>query len=316
MQAVKSGYNCRMSLPQPTTDVISRIAPTPSGYLHIGNAANFLVTWLAVRLRGGTLHLRIDDLDRDRCKPVYIDDVFKTLEWLGIEPDFGPSGTEDFLRNHSQTLRYDIYKAALMQMRENGAHLYACTCSRKMLASKPLYPGTCRHANHELVPRESAMRIAVPEQTEIAFGSETVALDRVMGDFVVWRRDDIPAYQLVSVIEDKRLGVNLIVRGIDLLHSSAAQRFLAPFLKADTFERATFVHHDLLLRPDGSKFSKSDADYSLRDLRASLGDRAALLKVMEQTQRLLGLEPETVETPDALLQSLQAAALPRILQTN
>lgn len=315
MQAVKSGYNCLMSLPQPSSDVISRIAPTPSGYLHIGNAVNFLITWLAVRLRGGTLHLRIDDLDRDRCKPVYIDDVFRTLEWLGIEPDSGPSGTEDFLRNYSQTLRYDTYKAALIQMRENGAHLYACTCSRKMLAGTPLYPGTCRHSHHELVPHESAMRITVPEDTEIVLGGETVALDRVMGDFVVWRRDDIPAYQLVSVVEDKRLDVNLIVRGVDLFQSSAAQRFLAPYLKADAFARATFVHHDLLLRPDGSKFSKSDADYSLRDLRAALGDRAALIKVFEQTQRLLGLGPKTIESPNALLQHLRTAALPRILQT-
>ncbi len=296
--------------------IVSRIAPTPSGFLHVGNAVNFLLTWLAVRSRNGILHLRIDDLDRMRCKPEYIDDIFHALEWLNVQPDAGPSGTQNFLTHYSQTHRYDLYKKTMMQMRSNGAHLFACSCSRKTLSSTPLYPGTCRNLEKNLLPYESAMRIAVPEDTEILIGDTSINLGRTMGDFVLWRRDDIPAYQLVSVIEDQRMGVNLLVRGKDLLQSSAAQRFLAPYLNADSFMRATMLHHDLLLRPDGSKYSKSDADYSLRQMRMDMGSTNALHHIYAAAQQLLGLEPITIDRPEALLHyALSSASSSEFLQT-
>jgi glutamyl/glutaminyl-tRNA synthetase len=284
------------------TETVSRIAPTPSGFLHIGNAANFLLTWLAVRLRGGRLLLRIDDLDRDRCRPEYVDDVFTSLEWLGIEPDSGPSGPADFYAHYSQTMRYDEYRNAMERMQQHGAHLFACDCSRKRLAGERLYPGTCRDAGRELAAMQTAMRIAVPDNTVVTVGREPVALDRTMGDFVLWRRDDIPAYQLVSVIEDKRSGVNLIVRGRDLFESSAAQLFLAPFLGAETFANATFLHHDLIRRPDGGKFSKSDLDLSLFQMRRGMGEQRARFAVFEAVLGLLGLPPKPVETPQELLE--------------
>lgn len=284
------------------TGTVSRIAPTPSGYLHIGNAANFLLTWLAVRRRGGRLLLRIDDLDRERCRPEYVDDVFTALEWLGIEPDSGPSGPADFYAHYSQSERYDEYRNAMERMPQHGAHLFACDCSRKRLAGERLYPGTCRDAGRELVPMQTAMRIAVPDNTVITVGREDVELDRTMGDFVLWRRDDIPAYQLVSVLEDKRSGVNLVVRGRDLFESSAAQLFLAPFLDAETFANATFVHHDLIRRPDGGKFSKSDRDLALFRMRRGMGEHRARLAVFEAALRLLGLSPKRLETPQELLE--------------
>lgn len=275
--------------------IVSRIAPTPSGYLHLGNAVNFLLTWLAVRLHGGRLLLRIDDLDRDRCKPVYIDDVFSSLAWLGIEPHAGPSGTEDFLRHHSQTRHFDIYMEAMRAMPAHGAPLFACTCSRKTLGSTPLYPGTCRNAGHGFVLGETSMRIAVPEETAIKITEETVPLGRTMGDFILWRRDGIPAYQLVSVLEDERMGVNRIVRGRDLLQSSAAQRYIAPFLQAKTFQNAAFIHHELIRKPEGTKFSKSDRDYALRHMRRDLGDRHARQLVYEEALHILGLPRRTID---------------------
>lgn len=288
-------------------ETVSRIAPTPSGYLHIGNAVNFLLTWLAVRLRSGTLLLRIDDLDRDRCKEAYVDDVFESLAWLGIEPDDGPSGVADFYANFSQTARFDLYRSALAQMRENGAELFACDCSRKQLAGEATYPGTCRVRGLDALPMKTSVRIAVPDHTDIAFGDITVALDKTMGDFILWRRDDVPAYQLVSVVEDERLGINLVIRGNDLLTSSAAQRFIAPFLKATTFASAAFVHHDLILRHDGGKFSKSDNDLSLRFIRRDMGEQHAREAVFAETKRLLGLEPRSIDCTDQLLERCKQA---------
>lgn len=293
---------------------VSRIAPTPSGYLHVGNAVNFLLTWLAVRSRGGTLHLRIDDLDRARCRPGYIDDIFVALEWLGIEPDAGPSDRDDFLHHYSQTLRYDSYKKAMLQMPDNGADLFACTCSRKTLDGKVCYPGTCRHAGNLLKPLESSMRIAVAEGTMVTVEGKGVDLAHTMGDFVLWRRDDIPAYQLVSVLEDERLGVNLLIRGRDLFESSAAQRFLAPYLNAETFAHAEIKHHDLLLRADGTKFSKSDSAYSLRQMRTDMGERHALKRVYDEAQRLLRLKPKPLDSPNALLDYARSASSSGILQ--
>jgi len=291
---------------------VGRIAPTPSGYLHIGNAANFLLTWLAVRLRGGRLLLRIDDLDKDRCKPEYVEDVFASLEWLGIEPDGGPSGVSEFYGRYSQTLRYGEYRTELENMAQNGAELFACNCSRRQLAGTERYPGSCRKAGLEAVPLETAIRIAVPDNTDIEVGDDVVPLDRTLGDFVLWRRDDVPAYQLVSVIEDRRLGVNLIIRGRDLLESSAAQLFLAPFLNADAFADADFLHHALIRRPDGGKFSKSDSDLSLQQMRRSMGEVRALNAVYLQALQLLGLPSRTLERPDQLLELCREALAIRV----
>lgn len=289
-------------------DVISRIAPTPSGRLHIGNAVNFLLTWLTVRLHGGTLLLRIDDLDQARCRPEYVDDIFSSLAWLGIEPDAGPSGTAEFYAHYSQTLRYDAYRDALELMRERGAHLFACRCSRKTLAGAARYPGTCRDRGLTLRPMQTALRIAIPDKSVITLEEKRIAPARTVGDFILWRKDDIPAYQLVSTIEDRDAGVNVVVRGRDLYESSVAQLYLAPFLDAATFSKARFLHHDLILRPDGSKFSKSDRDVSLADLRNSMTETHALHLVFESVQRLLGLPIVAMERPETLLQQCMAYA--------
>src|ERR1044072_3055513 len=112
----------------------TRIAPTPSGYLHIGNAFSFLLTALHAKKRGASLLLRIDDIDDERKRPEYVNDIFTSLEWLGIEWNEGPSGPEDFELNWSQNRRLDIYKGILPRLRE-AEIIFACECSRKKLAS-------------------------------------------------------------------------------------------------------------------------------------------------------------------------------------
>jgi glutamyl-tRNA synthetase len=246
----------------------SRLAPTPSGFLHLGNGVNFLHIWLLVRQAGGVLKLRIDDLDGDRCRPEYIEDIFRQLDWLGLDWDEGPSGPDDFSRYHSQRLRMERYREVLEGLRQR-ARLFACTCSRKEIQRRSpdgLYPGTCRHLTHRSGASHT-LRIRVEPDAVLEVASQTIDLCRELGDFVVWRRDDRPAYQLASLVDDLDDRINLIVRGEDLRISTGAQLYLAAKLGRDELARTSFIHHPLLFGPDGRKLSKSDDALSLAALR-------------------------------------------------
>lgn len=242
--------------------MITRFAPTPSGYLHAGNAVNaLLVAWLA-RSEHGRVALRIDDMDATRSRPEYVHDVFRVLDWLGVRWDFGPRDPDDFERNFSSQHRREFYRAELEAARERGLAVYACTCSRRSLGD--VIPtggcsGACRDRGISFVPGRTSLRVHVPADTTVLVADETIRLALVMGDFVVWRRDDLPAYHLASVVEDREWNVTHVVRGRDLLQSTAAQLFLADRLGAQAFATARFIHHDLLLGPDGDKLSKSQA---------------------------------------------------------
>jgi glutamyl/glutaminyl-tRNA synthetase len=272
--------------------LVTRLAPTPSGYLHPGNAVNFLLThWLA-RQHDGRLLLRIDDLDAARVRTAYLDDIFRVLQWLGIAIDAGPSGVAQFQREFSLLHRTEAYRAAVTQLRDAGAHVYACHCSRRDLAGHAAgyYPGTCRTAGLPERPGETALRIAVPHPMVVDVAGERIDVAGVLGDFAVWRRDDVPAYQLASVVEDHDLGVNTIVRGRDLLASTGAQLVLAPLLGATGFLAADFRHHALITDPAGRKLSKSAG----RRGASMVGDTALLGTIRAAAARLapqIGIEP-------------------------
>lgn len=236
----------------------------------MGNGINFLLTSMLVRHYGGLLKLRIDDMDETRCKRAFVDDLFFTLEWLGITCDEGPSGTDEFYRDYSMAHKRDYYRNELQRLYDDSELLYACACSRKQIEARSingLYPQTCRYSGHTLRTGHSAMRLHVPEQTHVSVGNRYVVLDEAMGDFILWRRDGLAAYQFVSVIEDRDMGVNYIVRGEDLFVSSAAQRYLAPLLGAQMFAEATFIHHSLITDNSGRKLSKSEGAFSLAQMR-------------------------------------------------
>jgi len=272
----------------PTVPLRTRLAPTPSGFLHLGNAVNFLLTWLLARSRGGTVRLRIDDGDCARTRPEFIEDIFRQLEWLGLDWDEGPWGPDDFARHHSQLRRTDRYRLLLAALGD-VLPLFACRCSRKEIRAASqdgLYPGTCR-GRTEISSGPCAVRVPVPEHTSIAVGEEEVALARVMGDFLLWRRDDLPAYQLASLADDIDHKITCIVRGQDLLSSTAAQLFLAAPLGETEFSACRFLHHPLLFCPAGKKLAKSDNALSLLAMREE-GLRPAA--VYRETARLLGLE--------------------------
>ncbi|RAK63852.1 glutamate--tRNA ligase family protein [Hymenobacter edaphi] len=235
--------------------LVGRLAPTPSGYLHLGNAVNFVLTWLLVRRSGGRLHLRIDDLDRNRLRRPYLESIFRTIEWLGLDYDHGPTGPDDFLRHHSQLLHLSDYNYLLRRLQLRPGLLHASTRSRTQeteVAVALEQPG-------------AAWRAVVPAGTVVRFndawqGPVEIALDRAMPDFVLRKKDAVVAYQLASIADDLRLGTTLIVRGLDLLPSTAAQLWLAGLLPETAAFNAQcihFLHHPLLPGPDGRKLSKS-----------------------------------------------------------
>jgi glutamyl/glutaminyl-tRNA synthetase len=248
----------------------SRIAPTPSGFLHIGNALNFVLTWLEIRKAGGSLRLRIDDLDAKRSRPEFIEDIFETLRWMRLDWDLGPRDPEDHQLHFSQHLRRGRYLEVLLHLLSRGS-AYVCECSRQSLKSAPC---RCSERNLPFDPSSSVVRVRG--------GEGRVAL----GDFVLWRREGIPAYQLVSLIDDLDIDIDLIVRGEDLRPSTEAQLYLASVLD-DSFEAKRFldvrvVYHDLISGPTGEKLSKSNRSTSLRELFRRDGPPDALYRELSR----------------------------------
>jgi glutamyl/glutaminyl-tRNA synthetase len=292
----------------------TRIAPTPSGYLHLGNAVSFLLTWLWARSHQGSLHLRIDDLDAERKESRYVDDIFTQLRWLGIEWDSGPRDREDFERSFSQRHRLPLYREALAELRQKGA-LFACTCSRSQifkLAPSGLYPGNCYKLALDFDAGDRAWRARVPAGTAPNLGdllrpAETLRLDEALGDFVILRRDGLPAYQIASLVDDRVDQIDFIVRGEDLRPSTAAQRHLADQVGWD-FARKGTLHHPLFRsRSEEGKLSKSHKSLSIREARMA-GLEAA--DVYRRTAKVLGLK---VPSGRLTLDELQSAFDPKRL---
>lgn len=285
----------------------TRIAPTPSGFLHPGNAFSFVLTWVLARRAGGEILLRIDDLDAARSRPEYVEDIFQSLDWLGIDYDLGPSGPDDFAQHYSQHHRMELYRTLLERLK-GQAHVYACTCSRKQiraLSAEGLYPGTCRELGLPLDQEGAALRIHVPESTAISFQDEKLLSKeylpaRLMGDFVLWRKDGLPAYQLASLADDLHYQVNYIVRGADLIESTVAQLFLADCLEESAFTEARFWHHDLLRDEVGDKLSKSAGAASLKAMRERGEGPVGIYMLVAEA---LGLSVGDVERLDDLLGS-------------
>lgn len=251
----------------------TRIAPTPSGFLHIGNVLSFSLTAaLAQRYHAHTL-LRIDDLDELRTASHFIRDIFDTLHFLGIPWDEGPRNVTDFQSNYAQQHRAPLYDTALNRLREAGA-VFACTCSRAdILKHNPagIYPGTCIGKALPLDTPGAAWRLLTDNMPPVAIkgitDTRSYVLPEQMRCFVIRRKDGLPAYQLASVVDDLHFGVDLVVRGLDLLPSTIAQQYLARSAGMNTFAGCTCYHHDLLRSPDGVKLSKSAGATSVRFMR-------------------------------------------------
>ncbi|HSC53633.1 MAG TPA: glutamate--tRNA ligase family protein [Phnomibacter sp.] len=242
----------------------SRLAPTPSGFLHIGNLYAFAYTWLAVRKQNGQLLLRIDDIDNERSRPEYLENIFEWLSQLGMHYDQGPQSSSDFLSNWSQQLRIPLYEQMLQQLVDTG-HVYACDCSRKSIGENcpnGRYAGTCLHKKIPLTQAGVNWRLHIPEGSTIQFtdqllGPQKLKPATLIGDFIIRRRNGLPAYQIVSLADDLHFGIDHIYRGEDLLASTAAQLYMAGLLQLQSFLNASFSHHALLTNEAGEKLSKS-----------------------------------------------------------
>lgn len=267
----------------------TRIAPTPSGYLHQGNAFSFLVTAALAKRTGARVLLRIDDLDGERARPEYVQDIFDTLHFLQIGWDEGPLNPEELTARFSQLNRLELYRCALQQLREEG-QVFACTCSRaEILRTSPdgTYPGTCRHKGIPLDTPGVCWRLqtdpGLPLMVKHPDGSVTTAvLPESMHYFVVRKKDGMPAYQLTSVVDDLHFGVDLVVRGADLWPSTLAQLCLASQLRQPRFGDASFCHHPLLKDASGLKLSKSAGAPSIRHLRHTGGKLSDLYELIAQ----------------------------------
>ena len=277
--------------------VVSRLAPTPSGFLHLGNAVNFVLTWLLTRQAGGRLHLRIDDLDRARLRPAYLDNIFRVIDWLGLDYDHGPSGPDDFLRHHSQLLHLPEYNAVLRRLAQQPGLVRASTRSRTTPAGAAVPLETPGAAWRAHVPTDAAVHISDGWQ-----GKTSIPLGALMPDFVIRKKDGVAAYQVASVVDDLRLGTTLIVRGLDLQPSTAAQLWLAGQLSETALfntSRVRFYHHSLLTDAAGQKLSKSqqlplDAGVLGRARKGQMQGKQAVFQAVAELLKLPAAAAESL----------------------
>lgn len=293
--------------------VTGRFAPSPSGRMHLGNLWSCLLAWLAARSTGGGMVLRLEDLDPDRCRKEYCDQVMRDLEWLGLDWDGQPV---------YQSRRSDLYAQAFHALEEQGL-LYPCYCTRaqRLAASAPhrsdgiqVYDGRCRSltaAEREELDRirRPAWRIQVP-QRDIQFddllqGPCREDLARDCGDFILRRSDGVYAYQLAVVVDDGAMGVTQVVRGSDLLSSTPRQLWLQEKLGLPHPE---YGHVPLLLSPDGRRLAKRDRDLEL----GMLQERYSAPELVGILAHAAGLIPEAAPvTPHGLLPLFSWEKLPR-----
>lgn len=265
-----------------------RLAPSPTGYLHLGHARTFWIAWHRARERNGRVVLRNDDLDRARCRSKFVQAMLEDLRWLGLDWDEGPDCGGPHAP-YDQSARTEFYRAALERLIAAG-WLYPCTCSRKdirLAASaphpaedEPVYPGTCRERRRPPHDRPFAWRFRVPDGRVVRFydgrcGFCSYEAGREFGDFVVWRSDDTPAYHLACVVDDASMGITEVVRGEDLLRSTARQLLL---YEALGWTPPAWFHCALVTDEHGRRLAKRHDALSLRALREQGADPVAWTK--------------------------------------
>lgn len=288
------------SPPSPSAAYRGRLAPSPTGYLHVGHARTFWTAFQRAREANGTLVMRMEDLDPDRCRAVYADAAFDDLRWLGIRWQEGPD-KEGPYAPYAQSKRRSVHLDAWRRLLRTG-RLFPCRCSRKDLASslgaphegartsggklddeddEPIYPGTCRifmggtpqlpgpTASEFEDPAGSNWRFRVPDGEAVEFVDLNLGPQRFVagvdfGDFVVWRRDNVPSYQLACAADDAAMAITEVVRGADLLKSTARQILL---YRALGIEPPAWYHCRLVVDHNGRRLAKRHDSLSLRALR-------------------------------------------------
>ncbi len=279
----------------------TRFAPSPTGYLHLGHAFAALTAYEAARAADGTFVVRIEDIDRTRCRPEYEAAIFEDLTWLGLE-------WEQPVRRQSE--HFDSYAAALAKLEQMGV-LYPCFCTRKDIAEEvaravdaphgpegPLYPGVCRGLSRDerqarmgLEPYALRLDIARAEDhmaPELYFDERGRGPDgerggqrvqpHLLGDVVLARKELPASYHLAVVVDDALQGIQLVTRGEDLYHVTHIQRVLQELLGIAV---PAYAHHRLILDEEGKKFSKRNEGVTLRSLRSGGAAPEEIRKYLE-----------------------------------
>ncbi|NUO16388.1 MAG: tRNA glutamyl-Q(34) synthetase GluQRS [Planctomycetaceae bacterium] len=264
-------------MPPPT----GRLAPTPSGFLHLGNARSFLLAWLWARSAGGRVIMRVEDIDLPRCRPMFRRQALSDLLWLGLDWDAGPR-PDDLPGPFDQSTRFEQYRLALDRLVQAG-RAYPCVCSRKDIEEATraphgdegaVYPGTCRGRFATFA--EAAERSGTTPAWRFAFGDKPISFHdglqgpvlahpRDLGDFVLWRKDGLPSYQIAVTVDDAAMGVSQVLRGRDLLLSTVRQ--LALYEALGLQAPAHWAHVPLLLSEEARRLAKRDGGLSLKALR-------------------------------------------------
>ncbi len=252
-----------------TASFRGRFAPSPTGRLHLGNVRSALLGWLWARSENGSFLLRIEDLDPERCKPVFTDGILEDLEWLGLDWD-GPV--------LKQSERGAVYDEALARLETSG-RAYRCGCSRAEIARAasaphageegPVYPGTCRAGSSPKSGRSPSWRFLVEPSKEhfvdLLHGEVNQDVAHEVGDFIIRRIDGVASYQLAVVVDDALSGVTHVLRGEDLLSSTARQIQLQ---RALGYPTPSYAHVPLLMQADGKRLAKRDGASTVAGLRA------------------------------------------------
>ncbi len=290
---------------------IGRFAPSPTGRMHLGNVAAALVSWLSVRAVGGRWILRIEDLDPQRSRMEYARMIEDDLHWLGLDWDEGGLDGMGNRGPYLQSLRSELYERYLQRLIDTGL-TYPCYCSRAEIMAtqaphqsdgRVVYQGTCRPKRLTIAMSRSAentcglvendsvkatTRLFVPDEmisfTDRVYGPQSVNLAEHCGDFILRRKDGAWAYQLAVVVDDAEMGVTEIVRGSDLLLSSAQQIYLYRLLELPTPD---FAHIPLVCNADGRRLSKRDSSLSMEALR----ERHTAEEIIGKAAALIGVIP-------------------------
>lgn len=291
--------------------IAGRFAPSPSGRMHLGNIFTALVSWLSARKAGGCWILRIEDLDPQRSRIEHARMIEDDLHWLGLEWDEGGIDGRGDSGPYMQSLRGDIYGSYLEKLEATGL-TYPCFCTRAdiMATQAPhqsdgriIYAGTCRPAVmpsvSAAVARPHATRLFVPDRDivfdDMVYGCQSVNLSTHCGDFILRRADGAWAYQLAVVVDDALMGVTEVVRGSDLLLSTAQQLYLYDLLG---LQAPRFAHVPLVCNAGGRRLSKRDSSLSMAAIRECSTPR----QVIGRLAALAGLLPEGEEaSPDELV---------------
>jgi glutamyl-Q tRNA(Asp) synthetase len=274
--------------------VTTRFAPAPTGHLHIGHVVNALYVWETARREGGRVLLRIEDHDRQRSRPEYEASILEDLAWLGFTPD-GP-----LVR---QSERGPVYDTALDRLRTQGL-VYACECTRREISAATSsgtelrYPGTCATKALPESP-ERALRIRLAPSLErfddLLQGPQEQRPSEQCGDLLARDRNGFWTYQFAVTVDDMEQGVNLVIRGLDLLASTGRQIQLARLLGRT--EPPRFMHHPLVMKSPAQKVSKSDGDTGLRQMRAAGMTPSDVLSLARQLSTPNSTTPNSQTAP-------------------